>query len=198
MSALINPFAFSAPPPTNSTWDPGNVDPSIVLSNSNRTLTGSGGSSACGKNTASRSSGKLYYEITINGGTAAASYGIGTASAANSAQQVGAGSGALGGWGNGLIKAASSLVDTWTKPTIAGQVVALAIDLTGHLFWITTLGTGGVWNSAGDPSSATGGVSFLAGTYFIMGGGGSASDLTLNTGGSAFSGSLPTGFSAWG
>jgi hypothetical protein len=91
-------------------------------------------------------------------------------------------------------------VGTMTATT-AGQVVGVSVDATNHLLWIKNVSTGSNWNGSGtdDPATGTGGISFAAGTIYPCVGASSSTGqkYTLNTGGSAFTGTMPSGFSEW-
>lgn len=87
----------------------------------------------------------------------------------------------------------------------AGDVCGLAFDLVNKLVWYKNFTTGTHnWNNSGtaNPSTGTGGIAYTAAlvspvaiTYFTDDG--STAGVTLNTGTSAFTGTLPTGFTAW-
>lgn len=79
----------------------------------------------------------------------------------------------------------------------------MAVDTINNKLWFKDWTSGPVgWIGGGDPSLGTGGydISGLSGDLYLVFSGPAhpGNDaITINTGGSAFSGTMPTGFSAW-
>jgi hypothetical protein len=86
----------------------------------------------------------------------------------------------------------------------AAQVIGIAADLDNRRYWFRQTPSGN-WNNSGtaNPATNTGGLTIPAGTmvpFVTFGGtGGVASNvITANFGGSAFGGTVPSGFnSGW-
>jgi hypothetical protein len=104
-------------------------------------------------------------------------------------------------WFNGAQTTSPNHTD---GPTfIAGNVAMFAVDTATGKVWIGKVGTG--WYASGDPAAGTGeAVTLSLGTYYLcsaiervsvepIGG----SKFSLRTQASQFTGSIPSGFSAW-
>ena len=89
--------------------------------------------------------------------------------------------------------------------TSDSHVIGVAVDTVNALIWWKDVTAGGVWNTgAASANPATGiggyGISGLSGSIFPVFSGSSISatdEATINTGTSAFTGTLPSGFLAW-
>lgn len=195
-----------APLFTATTWNSGDRNAAIILSNVNLTTTNNtGGAFACIRGVASHSSGKYYYEVTAITQTFASfsNFGVGNATAglstfmggdANSVQMAGNGSATCNGVSIGSGDGLGS----------NGQTEGIAWDIGAQKIWW--------WNSAaarwnGDilanqnPATGTGGFStaaLAAGPYFPMISIWQLNDsFTANFGGTAYSITIPAGFSSW-
>lgn len=75
---IINPFAFGGggpPPETAQTWNPSNLGAAFSLSNGDKTVTrSSGSSSSWAFSTGSKSSGSWYFEILLGAALSSASF----------------------------------------------------------------------------------------------------------------------------
>lgn len=203
MSFLLNTNYFvTAPVVTGVTWNPLDKHSSIVLSGGDKIATKTGTTLQTSvRGTVSRSSGKYYLEFVPVRGTAAASVGIGTASATLS-NYVGNDANAVGmGVSNGIVRV--NVTSIGTGPThVDGDIVHLAVDLTAELIWFRV--NNGNWNANGsaDPATGVGGFSFATtvdgGAYFPMATVSVAGNSnTLRASASEFTGTVPSGFSAW-
>lgn len=155
------------------------------------------------RGTTSRSSGKLYFEVRITAsdtqqaiGIANATFPLGNVSVSN------ANTAALQGQGS-LYIAASTIYTNAGNGFAAGQTVAVAVDLTNNLLWVWSP-AGGRWNNdaTANPATATGGksISGVTGPFlplFAQNMGNARNIGILNTGGSAFALTIPSGFQAW-
>jgi hypothetical protein len=198
------------PPVVFATWDPAAVT-AVTLSGGNLAATNTGTTSADqGARVASgggKTSGKYYFEITwtvIVGtlpGGANSGAGIGTPAST----YTGMGSGGTTGvhhfrggstWSNGSQILAGA--GNWAQGSVAG----FAVDLDNRRYW-KRASPAGQWNNSGtaNPDTNTGGLIIPAGTMvpFVTFGGtnGLANNvITANFGASAFSGAVPSGFTA--
>lgn len=177
----------------------------VTLSNGNLTATHSNSNSNSGARSASlKNSGKYYYEVTVSstllgqfdcvgvlasGGTFTNFVNDGTACGACYS-----GTGSL--WGN----------DSYSGQTISSWAtgrIDVAVDLDNEKIWFRR--NSGSWNGGGgaDPATNTNGVSLASANFapavgFGGSGTGSGEAFTANFGASAFSGTIPSGFtSGW-
>lgn len=201
---LTNVAALSpAAPAGTGTLNPSDKGANITLSNGNLTATGGAASSFQSiRSQTSRSTGKYYWEWTvgqkgINNGVAGF-----LNSTASLATYIGADANGIGLVTNGQVVQSASF--TSYLSTIAnGDVCGLAIDLDAHLLWVRD--GAGNWNGSGtaNPATGSGGISLPSGlnsgSVFAGISVFNSSDFsTANFGGSAFSQTVPAGFSAWG
>lgn len=175
-------------------WNPADKDWKLDLSDGNLTATmadnGPGGVRA----TEGKSSGKWYWEIIV-GAVNTTCIGIGT-SGASLAAHIGTDAYGYGyknsdgyKWYN---NSGVSYGDTFTQ----ADVISVALDLDNGKIWF---GKNGVWQASGNPAAGTNeAFSGISGTYFPM-----VSiyqtnrAVTANFGASAFSHSIPSGFTAY-
>lgn len=193
-------------------WNAADKSATISLSGGNLTATSSTAVSQSVRSSTSKSSGKVFFELTLSTLTNDISVGI-----ANATMALNVGGG-LGGDANGLgFYAVSPAQSAWINGTqlygggtytssSAGAVVSVALDISNKLVWISTAvmrATSTPWNNSGTANPATGtngqSISTLAaGPYYIcfnddLGG----AVAVLNVGASAYNQSIPTGFSSW-
>lgn len=187
-------------------FNPLDIDTNVTLSNKNLKVTHTSNNSGTWSNARGRKSyttGKLYFEaIATNlltgfvAGACVSSYSL-----ANF----------MGGVNNLSISIAHDgkvyVNGTGTTAFAAmstGDVVSIALDLGAQKMWARK--NGGNWNNSpsNDPATGVGGISFPTGmtagsSVFACGGVNVTNDaMTMNFGGSAFSYSIPSGYSAWG
>ena len=106
--------------------------------------------------------------------------------------------GGLGLQKNGNIYAYDALVAAGALALVVTDVVNLAVDCATGNAWV---GRNGTWYNSGDPAAGTGATTVLTLDTFHV----SASHATASTGAkfslrtqtSQFTGSIPSGFSAW-
>jgi len=180
-------------------WNSLDKTTSITLSNNNLTATSTAGS-AWVRSVTGRSSGKYYYEGTLNN-TWNGNSGIGLTTSTSTPT-----SGAIStpftgasGFGGCYVNGVSS---GNLGSLVSGNIVGIAADLTASLIWLRVSPSGN-WNGSGtaNPATGTGGISFsaLTGVLFpVFAAYASPDAVTANFGASAFSGTIPSGFTAWG
>ena len=149
-------------------------------------------------------SGSAYMELVVNDVTT--SFGVGVANTSESSY-VGGTANSAGFLRDGNIYTNNAYVTTvkvdgYNNPTaiVVGDIISIATDGTNARLWMRC--NGGVWNTylTGDPAAGSGSVSYSGVTgsrflYFEADNSGPA--VTANFGLSAFTYSIPTGFSAW-
>ena len=188
------------------TYDPATVSAGAALSNGNLTVThvsGSNQGAHLPDATDSKTTGKLYYEMTytvlagtINGGM------IGVAVVGTSYTQFGLSTNSVTAYANGNLNTGGSNIYNYGARSV-GNVIGVAIDLDNRLAWFKQVsGTPGNWNgntANGNPVTLLNGITIPAGSiepYTALGT--NASDaFTINLGASAFTGAIPSGYSAW-
>lgn len=184
-----------------TTWNL--TDNSSIITRSNGNLTATEGGSASGSGdglraTTSRSSGKLYFEITLTTDVSAQeSMGIAKSTASLVSNSLGADA---DGWGI-IIGSGGALVNNGAPVQFggagdAGDVYGFAVDLTGLLLYVSKNGS---FLFSGNPTVGSGGTTIAAGSWFPAASlFGSGDVVTLNVGTTAFNTSPPSGYSAWG
>ncbi len=184
---------------TPTTLNPLDKAASIVLSNGNLRATAGDVTWASVRATNAKSSGKWYLEATSINSTSNLVFGLAN-STQSLASYLGDSNNSVGYYtGTGTIKQNTSVLATAASWASANDVAEIAVDLDAHLFWARK--AGGSWNGTGaDPAAGTGGVSILSGTLYpavsvFTSVGPDA--IQVNFGATAFTGTVPSGFSAW-
>jgi len=185
------------------TWNPSDKSACTTLSAGNLKATASAG--GCGvRSTNYKSSGKWYVEClweTLGSTGGVWSFGMANSSAVLG-NTVGSDANAWGFcdqyYGDGTKAHNGSGSAYYGSIPVSGDRIMMAVDLTaGKVWW----GINGVWIASGDPANGTNeAFSGLSGNLYVMCRGayyGAAPDQTVNFGGSAFTYSIPSGFSAW-
>lgn len=197
MSFLVNSFILSSSIGLNS-WNPLDKYPNITLSNSNLTMTRADPISIfySARASGSKSSGKYYFEITLNTPTY---WGVGIANASElMSKYPGETNNSLGlGWSGNILKNGASLGNTGISAGI-GDVICVAVDLDNSKMWWKKIG--GAWNGTlgGDPATNSLGITItVTGPFLPMAALLEPSSLTANFGQSAYSATPPSGFSNW-
>ena len=153
--------------------------------------------------TSGKTSGKYYFEGTFTTLAGGNNYGIGIGDPATTYTNMSFAT--TGGmmfrsgniWANG-----NSGVSLGARS--AGNVIGIAADLDNHKIWFRVAPSGN-WNNSGtaNPATNTGGITITTNTmvpFGIFGGTGGVANnvLTANFGASAFTGTVPSGFtSGW-
>lgn len=186
----------SFPPPVTVTWNPADKTANAVLSNANLTLGANASSDQGGRATLGRSTGKYYFEDTI--GTLGGFAAIGISDALTNLASIffGATSQAWAYWSNARVYNNGAFVAAPAFTT--GDVLSVAVDLTGNKIWFARNGT----YVSGNPSTGTSPSysNLTPGTTYFPTGGTEDTSTTVNTanfGATAFSFAIPTGFTAW-
>ncbi|MGY4499170.1 hypothetical protein ACVWYH_003101 [Bradyrhizobium sp. GM24.11] len=190
-------------------FDPATVS-NVTLSGSNLVATNTGTTSVNqGARLAlasAKSSNKYYFEVTYTTSTTGANVGVGVGTTASTYTSMGnsAITGAECYMGTGNIWSGGAYQHKTVGGFVFGNTIGVAVDFDNRAIWFKKL-SGGNWNgsSGANPATNSGGVTIPAGLYvpFVTFGGssgGSGGKFTANFGGSAFVGSLPSGFvSGW-
>jgi hypothetical protein len=202
-----------------ATWDPANKG-ALTLTNGNLTASASLASSWQGVRgtTFHASPDKVYFEVTATQAAGAPAYGpmlgLGTAAAAVGSYP-GASTASYGFQCRPDISASvtyynggAGIGTNQFDYCQTGDVMGVAADFGARKVWIVdwTKRTGWNHGSGGtqDPASGAGGISLsgvsgniypMFGGYFVSGA--PSPSMTINTGSSAFTGTIPTGFSPW-
>ena len=186
-----------------ATWDPAHLGAQQTLSSGNLTTTLAGPNVVSSTlATSGQSTGKFYYEVTVNSslGFTAQAFGLAAISfPLTDSLGTDAGNVSLGWRSDGTVQAFSIVIATIQGWTV-GDTISIAVDFGGSLIWFRT--NGGNWNNSGaaDPATGVGGISFsLSGSAFFP-----ATTLqvagdqwTANFGASAYAFTIPAGFANW-
>ena len=180
----------------NTAWNPADLT-NVALSGGNLVATGLSSSSGVRSKDAV-SAGKFYWEhtyTTIN--TNSLANGIALSSA--SLTSPGAGTSIVVRL-NGNINVSGTFTGSTLGIIGAASVIGVAVDFTAKLIWYRVAPAGN-WNGSGtaNPGTGTGGLNIAAittGPLYALMSGGTSDKLTANFGDGAFSGSLPSGFTA--
>lgn len=208
-SALTSSSATWTAAATYTTLNPADKDTHITLSGGNLTATGTAGWTGFARALDAKSTGKFYWETTFN--ATQSQSGVGVAIGSLVATTTFSGTVAPGHcglvqsfgavWVNGAtsITLGGTPASTLSFGTItSGTIICVAIDIGAKLIW-WRLGAGGNWNNnaSRDPAAGTGGVSIPnVGTTYPTSCFGGADTLISNFGASAFTGAVPSGFTA--
>jgi hypothetical protein len=189
--------------PAFSSWNPADKA-TVTLTNSNLTATCTSSAPSGVRSVASKTSGKYYFEITTGATWAGSGSSLGLATASFAF-----GAGNQSGFA-GVVRAIGSNGGIYIDGTHSGvslgvitssQLICFAVDLSAGLFWARS-GAAGNWNNnaSNNPATGVGGLSLGAmsgSALFVAFGSQSNNDVcTANLGASAFSGAVPSGFTA--
>jgi len=180
------------------TWNPSD-QVNITLSNGNLTATNptaAGGIRA----DCSASSAKVYFEVTMTTWVNS-NVGVGVAVATSALASIATNlTGVAALFKNGNININGTfLINIGTRSN--GNIIGIAVDPVAKLIWFR-VAPAGTWNGSGtaDPATGTGGFSFSAlsgAVYPIFSTASTVNErATGNFGATAFSGAVPSGFSA--
>ena len=197
--------SLTTPPPViivvGSAFDPSTLS-NATLSNANLTVTRSNVSTGGVQSSAYKSAGKFYFEVTVGAshgstdfvGVMSSSYGYFFAVNGNT----GAGAGVWLGSGNIVISGGPS--GSLGGAVSAGSIISVAFDADNDRIWFRV--NGGNWNGSGtaDPATNTGGAAYPvaamapAVAFSPYGSPVAGDNLTANFGATAFTYSVPFGF----
>ena len=188
--------ATITPAPTGAAWNPSDAS-GVTFSNANLTVTGTGVNTGA-RSTTGYSSGKYYAEFTVSTWTNTFT-GVGLS--ITGASFAGAPAGTMLVLRSGNLVLNGSNTGSTLGLRASGNIIGMAVDFGANLIWFRVAPTGN-WNGSGtaNPATGVGGVSIsaLAGTKFSGAyTGASGEAITGNFGASAFSGSVPSGFTPW-
>jgi hypothetical protein len=191
----------------NTTLNPADKEAHISLSGGNLTALGTAGWTGSVRVVDGQSTGKYYWECTFNASAAGSGVGANISALAIATIFSGAGTGQAGVVQNGSVYVDGSTTitvggvgsQTISFGTItSGTVICVAIDVPNKLIW-WRLGAAGNWNNnaSRNPATGAGGVSIpnISTAYPSLSFGG-ADTIIANFGSSAFTGAVPSGFTA--
>lgn len=184
-----------------TTWDPLHTDAAWTLSNSNRTITSTSGSSIYSVSNTRKTiagGGKWYVELSFSGvgGTLAVAIADSTYSVPGPINT-----------NQSFVVVNNNFASCWTASdtesvwSSGSHRCDFAIDLssTPHRYYFRI--DNGAWTNGGNPATQVGGVSPGAAESIDLRIATSSANVgtvvTLNTGASAFAGTVPTGFVGW-
>ena len=176
------------------TWNPADKSVDVTLSNGDLTATNGGSTWRGVRATGSKSSGKWYCEFTIDTLYDAGGFRLGLATALETLSGLGGSSNGYGYVGDGDKIHANSKV-LYGSSYAVNDIISMAFDLdNGKIWWAKN----GVWQASGDPAAGTNeAYSGLSGTFFPqVTFWGNLHAVTANFGASAFSHTVPSGFTA--
>lgn len=175
-----------------TTWNPADKNANITLSNGDLTATVSVSAWCSLRAKIGKSSGKWYWEVTIDVNTWYHTIGVGTLSASLNLDPGGDVNG-YGYFGTTGRKKHNGSVTDYGANYAPGDIIGVALDLDNGKIWFSK---NGVWQASGDPAAGTNeAFSGISGTFFPMHGlYTNLSACTVNFGASAFTYSVPSGF----
>lgn len=183
-----------------STLNPATIGANITLSNGNLTATSAGVDTGA-FSTSSKTSGKLYWEITANTAVGAdTGVGIATGSATFPAACGTPTNADVTYRGGTAFTSGGANIGSFATAWAAGNVIAMALDIGGGTMGVRNVTAGDNWNKNVANNPATGGYNGLviANPFFVILCFGAAADqLTINFGATSFTGAVPSGYSAW-
>lgn len=193
--------AVSAAVVAYTTLNPADKSANVTLSNGDLTAK-TNGTIGSVRAVTGKSSGKYYIEALVDLLSTPQQWGIGFCNSATSlAVVIGKDTGQANNFsylGNGNVVKQNVNQSTSHTDPVTGDLIGMAIDIDAGKAWFRLNGT---WQKGGDPAAGTGNVvSFTAGTTMFpaIGARDNNDGATYNFGASAFSGSVPTGFtSGW-
>lgn len=191
------PAVFGGSSFTPTTWNNGDISGGS-LSGGNLIFTFAGGGSDGGvRSVAGQSTGKYFFEIAANTTGSDAGVGISVAGAVFTALGNDATGGAVlyisgNAWINGSL-ALTAATGVWSGSL---TTVGIAMDTVNKLIWWEIANN--TWSNGGDPAGGTGGLSYsaLTGPFYALsvGSAGNPGTYTANFGATAFTFSVPGGF----
>jgi hypothetical protein len=189
----------------NTTWNPSDKSATITLSGTNNLIaTCTSGAISTVRAIDKQITGKFYWEITATTVVTAHTYGAYSGSASLSAGFATGGGGSagtcgVGQTGNILVDGTNTLINIGSFTS--GAVICIAFDVGARLAWFR-LGAAGNWNgsASANPATGTGGIANTLGDgiplYPAISLIGNGSVSTANFGDTAFTGTVPSGFTS--
>src|ERR1019366_6052823 len=185
---------------TATTWNPSDKSNAVVLSNGNLTATSDGSAGQGVRGTNSHSSGKYYFEVTISSDNGGGNIFVAIASAAwvlNTFPGIADANSSGYASQSARIYANSGGTAIVATGYTTGAVISVAVDITNNLVYFAL---NGVWQNSAVPSSGANGVDYITTAAVYPAAEFNVTEIgavTLNTGASAFSYAVPSGFSSW-
>jgi hypothetical protein len=171
----------------------------ITLSNGNLTAAAATNAAAQVRGSSSKLTGKYYFEVTCNATGQNSGVGISTASPGGTTLVPNLS--AFLNVANGAVFINGGNAGSASAETTPGDVTCVAVDLTNQRIWFRR--NNGVWNTAGDPVTNTGGFDISSiftsvAAFPIVTFTGTGLSHMANFGATAFTQALPSGFtSGW-
>lgn len=180
-----------------TTWNPSDKAAGITLTSTNHVATSSGGNNSV-RGTTSHNTSKWYIEFNTISFVGSALVGLADSSQSLSTNTMSN----AGGCNDG-----NNFNDGWVGAqvgmggTVAGHIVSVAVDLDANKMWCRL--DAGNWvgdgSGTGDPVAGTHGadIHLRSGALFPFFFGQNGGAVTINAGDSAFSESVPSGYTPW-
>lgn len=179
-----------------ATWNPADKGASVALSGGNLTATGSGGAGAV-RSTASKTTGKYYYECVVTNTVSASTVLVGVANAAaNIAGPLStANASTIVFRFDGLVFRNSTNLGDLGANNVNGDIIMIAVDIDNGRFYV---GRNGTWLNSADPAAGTGSLAFTpSGAIYPAVNVANLAAWTARFDPASFSYSAPSGFSPW-
>jgi len=196
----------AAPPAAGYTLNPAD-NTNMTLSNGDKTATFAAARSMV-RSLTLRSSGKYYFEFSFGTVSASVSQCVGITGQGTSppGALLGGDSTSVGIVRDGRLFYSFGGAVSAGSLAAANHIGALAFDLTAKLAWARDVTGAGGWigsSTGADPAAGTNGLDFSGASPTSWGAtiyaeNTESGNCTINLGGSAFTGAVPSGFSAWG
>jgi len=155
------------------------------------------------RSTNNHTTGKYYFEVTVTAAAIAAQVGVGVDDGTENLNLPGGQAGGICWCGNGSVNYNGALAIYHAATFTVGDILSVAIDLTGSLIWFRD--NAGNWNNnpAANPATGVGGFSIAAisGTVFALAQlsqVGDEIDANFAGGPTVYQESVPAGFVPWG
>lgn len=182
---------------TPTTWNPSDKSSSLTLSGGNLTIAANTSGTHNGFSVAGVSSGKYYFELTIDSMSAGDSAYWGIAGSAELTSTNGKGDSGFWLVNNQGTEYNGSAGSSYTAFT-STDICMIAVDMDNSKIWF---GRNGTWHNSGNPAAGTNAAyTNLTGTVEAVAGMDAGStktwQLTANFGASAFSYTVPSGFNS--
>lgn len=189
----------------NTTWNPLDCHTSFALSSGNLTAISSSAAGVHGvASVDGKTTGKYYVEVTIGGTTFASNTGLGINTLSPSwASSPAATNASYTYFTTGNIWYNGAFTSFTLGAVVAGNVIGIAVDLDNNKVWYRK--GAGNWNgnATHNPATNTGGISLstvaAAGRYWFLSAvadANSTASYALNAGDTAFTQTVPSGFTA--
>ncbi len=202
-SATISAAGFTVLPGVISTWDPANTSSLVTLSNANKTATSNSTSLGSTRGSKGQNSSKLYFEVTAQQ-FSRAQPSVGVCNAGFTlTNSVGGDTNSFGISVSGSVwqEFYNSVPGLTSSALAAGDIIGVAVDFTTSPIQIF-MHRNGTWFNGSGPAGTPDNSTFSNGTTLYPVASLSTfstliAQCTINTGGSAFAYTMPSGYFAW-